>query len=54
MRENSTIRKFLIVKADYDVVFSNLHHSTKTISIRLPESLLNQIKVRANSHDVPY
>lgn len=36
------------------VRFSNLKPSTTTISIRLPVSLLEQIKVAANRHDVPY
>lgn len=32
----------------------NLKPSTKTISIRLSESLLNEIKILANKKDVPY
>jgi len=32
----------------------NLKPSTKTISLRLPESLLNRIKIEANKRDVPY
>ena len=32
----------------------NLKPSTKTISLRLPESLLNNIKTEANKMDVPY
>jgi predicted DNA binding CopG/RHH family protein len=35
-------------------VFPNLKPSTKSISIRLPEALLNDIKVMANQKDVPY
>lgn len=34
--------------------FSHLKPSTKSISLRLPESLLNEIKVIANKEDVPY
>lgn len=34
--------------------FPNLKPSTKTISLRLPESLLNAIKTLANKEDVPY
>jgi predicted DNA binding CopG/RHH family protein len=34
--------------------FPNLKPSTKTISIRLPESLLDDLKVLANKSDVPY
>ena len=36
------------------VVFSNLKPTTKAISLRLPESMLAQIKVEANKRDVPY
>lgn len=35
-------------------VFPNLKPSTKTISLRLPEDLLNDIKILANKEDVPY
>jgi predicted DNA binding CopG/RHH family protein len=31
-----------------------LKPSTKTISLRLPESMLNEIRTIANRHDVPY
>ena len=34
--------------------FPNLKPSTKKISLRLPESLLNEIKIIANKEDVPY
>lgn len=34
--------------------FINLKPSTKTISLRLPESLLNALKVLSHKHDVPY
>ena len=36
------------------VSLPNLKPSTKTISIRLPESLLESIKVEANRRDIPY
>lgn len=35
-------------------VFPNLKPSTKTISLRLPESTLSALKVLANKRDVPY
>jgi predicted DNA binding CopG/RHH family protein len=35
-------------------LFPKLKPSIKTISIRLPESLLNHLKVLANKRDVPY
>lgn len=34
--------------------FPKLKPSTKTISLRLPESLLTKIKILANKEDVPY
>jgi len=34
--------------------FPNLKPSTQTISLRLPESLLVDIKVLANRQDIPY
>lgn len=33
---------------------ANLKPSTKTISLRLPESLLASIKAEANKRDIPY
>lgn len=33
---------------------ANLKPSTKTISVRLPESLLEELKLLANKRDVPY
>ncbi|EKD75558.1 MAG: hypothetical protein ACD_44C00099G0005 [uncultured bacterium] len=34
--------------------FPNLKPSTKVISLRLPERLLNEIKILANKEDIPY
>jgi predicted DNA binding CopG/RHH family protein len=36
------------------VRFPNLKPSTTAISIRLPQGLLEQIKIAANKRDVPY
>ena len=36
------------------VVFPRLKPSTETISLRLPKSLLDQLKTLANKRDVPY
>ena len=36
------------------VAFPNLKLSTTTISLRLPQGLLDQIKIAANKRDVPY
>ncbi len=35
-------------------VFPRLKPSTETISLRLPKSLLDELKVLANKRDVPY
>ena len=35
-------------------VFPNLKPSTKTISLRLPQTLLEELKLLANKRDVPY
>ncbi len=34
--------------------FPNLKLSTKPITIRLPQILINRLKIRANKSDVPY
>jgi predicted DNA binding CopG/RHH family protein len=36
------------------MVFPKLKPSTETISLRLPKSLLEQLKTLANKRDVPY
>ncbi|HEY4942557.1 MAG TPA: BrnA antitoxin family protein [Rhizomicrobium sp.] len=36
------------------VRFPNLKLSTKSISLRLPAGLLDEIKIAANKRDVPY
>jgi predicted DNA binding CopG/RHH family protein len=36
------------------VVFPKLKPSLKTISLRLPESMLEELKLLANKRDVPY
>jgi predicted DNA binding CopG/RHH family protein len=36
------------------VILPNLKPSTRTISLRLPEHMLDEIKLIANKRDVPY
>jgi predicted DNA binding CopG/RHH family protein len=36
------------------VVLSNLRPSTKTISLRLPQHMIEELKLLANKRDVPY
>ena len=38
----------------HKVVMPNLKPTTKTISLRLPQHLLDSIKAAANARDVPY
>lgn len=35
-------------------IFPSLKHSSKTISLRLPEALLARIQVLAHKRDIPY
>ncbi|MCF6262144.1 MAG: BrnA antitoxin family protein [Xanthomonadales bacterium] len=41
-------------KQAQSVLMSSLKPSTKTISLRLPEGLLDRIKIEANKRDMPY
>jgi len=41
-------------KTAQQVVLPNLKPTTKTISLRLPQHLLDSIKAAAHSRDVPY
>jgi predicted DNA binding CopG/RHH family protein len=41
-------------KAEKNPSYSHLKPSTRTISIRLPESLIAALKTLANKRDVPY
>jgi predicted DNA binding CopG/RHH family protein len=52
-KNNDTIDFFDISKVK-KVRFPNLKKSTKSISIRLPIDMIDELKVKANSIDVPY
>ena len=41
-------------KAEKNPILSRLRPSTRTVSIRLPESLIAELKTLANKRDVPY
>lgn len=41
-------------KAERNPAFSRLKPTTRTVSIRLPESLIAELKTLANKRDVPY
>ncbi len=51
-KEDSTA--YVDWKKAQKVVLPNLKPTTKTISLRLPQHLLDSIKAAANSRDVPY
>ena len=51
-KEDST--KYLEWRKSKPVYFSKLKPSTKTISLRLPEYLLDELRIIANKRDVPY
>jgi len=53
MRSVSTCASGLRTQAKR-AVFPNLKPSTKTISLRLPESIIAALKLMANKRDVPY
>jgi predicted DNA binding CopG/RHH family protein len=46
--------EYLDWKKGQRVVLSNLKPSLRTISLRLPESMLEELKLLANQRDVPY
>lgn len=50
----NSVTDYFDVKNGKKMNFPNLKPSTQTISIRLPEDLLEEIKVLANKRDVPY
>ena len=41
-------------KAEKNVVFPNLKPTTRPISIRLPEYMIDRLKEEANEADIPY
>ncbi len=51
-RHNST--EYVDYSKAKRVLFPNLKPSTKAISLRLPESLIENLKVLANKRDIPY
>ena len=48
------ITEYFDISEAKSVKFTNLKKSTKSISLRLPEDMLEKIKVNANALDVPY
>lgn len=52
--DNIDLSEYYEPKDFKHVSFPNLKPSTKTISIRLTLSMLDRLKVLANSRDIPY
>ena len=52
--ENNDTMDYFDTSKVKKVRFPNLKKTTKSISIRLPVDMLDELKVRANSMDVPY
>ncbi len=52
--DNHDVTDYFDMSKAKHVVFPNLKKSTKTISLRLPDDMLDNLKVRANAIDVPY
>ena len=52
--ENNDTMDYFDTSKVRKVRFPNLKKTTKSISIRLPVDMLDELKVRANSMDVPY
>jgi len=52
--ENHDSADYLDWQQAKPAVFPKLKPSTKTISLRLPEALLDRIKIEANKRDMPY
>jgi len=46
--------EYLDWKKAKNIVLPNLKPSTKKISLRLPESMIEELKLLANKRDVPY
>ncbi len=52
--ENNDITEYIDLSNAKRVRFPNLKKTTKSISIRLPVDMIDALKVKANSMDIPY
>ena len=52
--EENDSSEFVDWKNSERTIFPNLKPSTKTISLRLPEHILDELKMMASKRDVPY
>lgn len=51
---NHDSSEYIVWEKSERVIFPNLKPSTKTFSLRLPEHILDEIKMLASKRDVPY
>ncbi|MGK5094836.1 BrnA antitoxin family protein [Deltaproteobacteria bacterium TL4] len=51
---NHDVTDYFDISTAKRVSFSKLKPSTKTISIRLPETMLDSLRLLANKRDIPY
>ncbi|MEA3229156.1 MAG: BrnA antitoxin family protein [Campylobacterota bacterium] len=52
--DNNDITEYFDMSKAKPVRFSNLKKTTKSISLRLPVDMIEELKVKANAMDVPY
>lgn len=51
---NNDVSDYIDWNASEKVRFTNLKPTTKTISLRLPEYILEELKLLAHKQDIPY
>lgn len=52
--DKNDVTDYFDMQALKPVRFSNLKKTTKSISLRLPVDMIEELKVKANAMDVPY
>ncbi|MEA3522842.1 MAG: BrnA antitoxin family protein [Campylobacterota bacterium] len=52
--DENDVTEYFNMKNVKPVRFSNLKKTTKSISLRLPVDMIEELKVKANAMDVPY
>jgi len=52
--DNHDVTEYFDMQKAKTVRFSNLKKTTKSISLRLPVDMIEELKVKANAMDVPY
>jgi predicted DNA binding CopG/RHH family protein len=52
--QNTDSKEYVDWSDAEEVILPNLKPSTRTISVRLPESMLEELKILANKRDISY